>query len=123
MFLRLISQFSLGVSLLTATMLTYAVTCPPIETIQKAAKKMDTNTLLSNGYFVKSSRPVFEANGLNWFVGVDGINANSSAKAILIAKEKVQQVHVSLYDVAIYLGKGGFRCSYRPGNIIVVGMN
>jgi hypothetical protein len=122
MFKRTISRFSLGIFLLTSTILSYAVTCPPVEVIKKSALKIDADTVLDNGYFVKSSKTAFKANGLNWYVGIDGITASSSANAIQIGKEKIQNADSSLQNVAIYVSKGSFRCSYRPGNIIVVGM-
>lgn len=122
MFKRAISRFSLGICLLTSTILSYAVTCPPVEVIKKSALKIDADMVLDNGYFVKSSKIAFKSNGLNWYVGIDGITATSSADAILIGKEKIQKADASLQNVAIYVGKGSFRCSYRPGNIIVVGM-
>src|SRR5687768_980246 len=103
MFKRAISRLSLGICLLTSTILSYAATCPPVEVIKKSALKIDTDMVLDNGYFVKSSKIAFKLNGLSWYVGIDGITAKSSANAILIGKEKIQKADASLQDVAIYV--------------------
>lgn len=131
MFLRFVVKLSLILSLLATTAFSYAanddkIRCPSINKIQQTAQQINSISK-SNGYYsVFALLPVFQENGLLWFVIMDKISAQSYDEAIMLGKDAVQKTSARNQD---YAEKGswgalsGDICTYGIGEIYALGVH
>ncbi|WP_131783960.1 hypothetical protein [Legionella gresilensis] len=83
--IRFIKKISFSLPLIAATC-AYAqietILCPSIDTIQKAATKIDKAVKFSGAFSAFTSTDAFVENGISWTVGANRIMASSYAEAI-----------------------------------------
>ena len=101
---RAIGQISILLLLTSAATLKATaqdVTCPSIKTMQAAANFMNTATKLdTHSYSVKSDRPAFRENNLNWNIGIFSVYGISESDAIKRAREIVGKIIIRYSNTA-----------------------
>jgi hypothetical protein len=95
------------------------IPCPPFDTIQQSAYKIDTAIPFDEAYVAVSSNPIFYENKRHWGINVF-LNANSSKEAIKKGKKMVENISYGNQRYAYDPGNGQLKCNYGPGEVYAI---